>query len=163
MTKRGLAEHQYLEPAKKDMRGFFTRRAFGNKQPTETPGASLHTATEPAPDSGRPTDGEPVRTGANFVAAPCPAWHSAEDHAVALLQWMQDPGGRVGEVPASELMKAHAEMCAEHFWEPASWIPVAKALRRLIDDPKHHYASRNSRRVVVYRIPQRGIIIEAVE
>jgi hypothetical protein len=72
-------------------------------------------ASPQAPDSPRPTDGEPVRTSSNFIAAPCPAWHSAEDHALALLQWMQGPGGRIGEVPASELMKAHAEMCAEHF------------------------------------------------
>ena len=139
------------------MKGLFKRRdaALSHKKPVDALGAISHMAMEsqPPPDSRPPTNGEPVRTGSNFLAAPCPAWHSAEDHAVALLQWMQGPGGRVGEVPASELMKAHVEMCAEHFWEPMPWIQVAKAFRKLIDDPKHHYASRNSRRVVVYRIP----------
>ena len=139
------------------MKGFFKRR--GHKQPTEALDAIAYMATRspPAQESRQPIDGEPVRTGSNCIAAPCPAWHSADEHAVALLQWMQGPGGRAGEVPASELMKAHAEMCAEHFWELAPWIPVAKALRRLIDDPKHHYASRNSRRIVVYRIPPQVI------
>jgi hypothetical protein len=51
-------------------------------------------------------------------------------------------------------MDAHAEMCAELFWEQAPWILVAKAFRRLINDPRHHLASRKSRRVVVYYIPR---------
>ena len=36
------------------------------------------------------------------------------------------------------------------------WIPVAKAFRKLINDPRHHLCSRSSRRVVVYRIPRPG-------
>ena len=136
------------------MKGFFKRRE--RKQPMTVlniPQMSIRGT--PAQDHCQPTDSELVRTGSNFFAASCPAWHSVDDHAMALLQWMQGPGGREGEVPASELMKAHAEMCAEYFWEPKPWIPVAKAFRRLIDDPKHHYASRNSRRIVVYRIPRK--------
>lgn len=104
-------------------------------------------------DHFRPIDSQPVRTSSPSVPLSCPAWHTPEEHAVALLQWMQGPGGRVGEVPASELMKVHAELCSEYFWEPAPWIPVAKALRRLLNEPKHRYASRHSRRVVVYLIP----------
>ena len=121
----------------------------------------MATRRELAQDVRQPIDSELVRTGSNFFAASCPAWHSADDHAIALLQWMQGPGGRVGEIPASELMKAHSEMCAEYFWERMAWIPVAKAFRRLIDDTTHHYASRNSRRIVVYRIPQQIIEKEA--
>ena len=142
------------------MKGFFKRRGIpiDNKQPVETLGVvpRLEAKRPLAPDPCQPTNGEPVRTSSNLIAVVCPAWHSAADHAVALLQWMQGPGGRVGEVPASELIKAHAEMCAEHFWEPTPWIPVAKAFRKLIKDPNHRYASRNARRVVVYRIPQFG-------
>ena len=86
------------------MKGLFTRRdaALSHKKPVDALGAISHMAMEspPPPDSRPPTNGEPVRTGSNFLAAPCPAWHSAEDHAVALLQWMQGLGGRVGEVPA---------------------------------------------------------------
>lgn len=98
-------------------------------------------------------DAQPVRTGSNLIPVDSPSWHSAEEQAAALLDWMQGPGGRVGEVPARELMGLHIEMCAELFWQQTPWIPVAKAFRKLIDDPHHHYASRNSRRVVVYRIP----------
>ena len=137
------------------MRGFFKRRE--HKQPITPLEAMPQMATRiaPAQSDCQPTGSELVRTGSNFFAASCPAWHSADDHAIALLQWMQGPGGREGEVPASELMKAHAEMCAEYFWEPIPWIPVAKAFRRLIEDPKHRYASRNSRQIVVYLIPPR--------
>ena len=71
-----------------------------------------------------------------------------------MLQWMQGPGGRTGEVPARELMSAYVDMCVELFWEPLPWIPVAKAFRKLICDPRRRLASRNSRRIVVYRIPR---------
>ena len=88
---------------------------------------------------------------------PSPSWHSAEEHAYALLDWMQGPGGRAGEVPARELMQLHLEMCAELFWQQTPWIPVAKAFRKLINDPHHHFCSRDSRRMVVYRhTPSRG-------
>ena len=100
------------------------------------------------------TDVQPVRTGSTLVPVATPSWHSPEEQAAALLDWLQAPGGRVGEVPARELMSLHSEMCAELFWQHTPWIPVAKALRKLISDPRHHYASRNSRRVVVYRIPR---------
>src|SRR5688572_16105595 len=96
----------------------------------EAPIAVLNQATPSCriAEHGIPTDCQPVRTGSQSITASCPAWHSPEDHAVALLHWLQGPGGRVGEVPASEIMKAYAEMCAEYFWEPAPWIPVAKSL-----------------------------------
>ena len=108
----------------------------------------------PTSDPSKGTGGQSVRTDSGVVAVASPAWHSAEEHAVALLKWMQGPGGRVGEVPARELMDAHADMCAEQYWEPLPWIPVAKAFRKLIRDPDRRLASRNSRRIVVYRIPQ---------
>ena len=137
------------------MRGFFKRREHTQPTASTEAGPEIATRRAPAQRDRQPTDGELVRTGSNCFAASSPAWRSADDHAIALLRWMQGPGGREGEVPARELMRAHADMCTEYFWEPLPWIPVAKAFRRLIDDPKHRYASRNSRRIVVYLIPPR--------
>ena len=144
------------------MKRFFKRnRATAND---ETSTAALDPASHSWRKLGhiQPTDCQPVRTSSQSILAACPAWHPPADHAVALLRWMQGPGGRVGQVAASELMKAHADMCAEHFWELAPWIPVAKALRKLLNDPKHRYASHNSRRVVVYLIPP-SVASEGVE
>ena len=117
-------------------------------------GVSSATEHRPAPDQLERTGGQSVRTGSSVVAISSPAWHSPEEHAAALLQWMQGPGGRVGEVPARELMNAYVDMCVELFWEPLPWIPVAKAFRKLICDPRRRLASRNSRRIVVYLIPR---------
>lgn len=100
--------------------------------------------------------GQSVRTGSALVPIDTLSWHAAEEHAVALLDWLQGPGGRVGDVPAGELMRLHGEVCAELFWQQLGWIPVAKAFRKLINDPVKRYASCRSRRVVVYRIPRRG-------
>lgn len=97
---------------------------------------------------------EPVRTGSPPIAFASPEWRSPTEHAVQLLEWMQRPGGKIGQVPASELMAAHIEMCGELYWEPLPWIPVAKALRRLLNDTSRHYTSRNGRRVLVYLIPR---------
>jgi hypothetical protein len=116
-------------------------------------GLSSATEHQSAPDDREPTGGQPVRTGSNVIAIASAAWHTPEEHAIAMLQWMQGPGGRTGEVAARELMNAYVDMCVELFWEPLSWIPVAKAFRRLIGDPHRRLASRNSRRIVVYRIP----------
>ena len=98
-------------------------------------GVSSATEHRPTPEQLERTGGQPVRTGSSVVAISSPAWHSPEEHAAALLQWMQGPGGRVGEVPARELMNAYVDMCVELFWEPLPWIPVAKAFRKLICDP----------------------------
>lgn len=116
---------------------------------------SLTLATEhpPKPDQRDPIDSQSVRTGSTLVAIASAAWHSPDEHAKAMLQWMQGPGGRTGEVAARELMNAYVDMCVELFWEPLPWIPVAKAFRKLIGDPRRRLASRNSRRIVVYRIP----------
>ena len=146
------------------MRNIFRRGSFLKKQkpeptnererePVRTDAKSM---SEPAATihGQKRTDVQPVRTGSTLVPVATPSWHSPDEHAAALLDWLQAPGGRVGEVPARELMGLHIEMCAELFWQHTPWIPVAKALRKLINDPRHHYASRNSRRVVVYRIPR---------
>lgn len=118
---------------------------------TKPLGAALDFTKKPI---GSRCDTQPLQTDSNQFAAPSPTWHSASEHAAALLEWMQGPGGLVGEVPAHELMKAHAEMCLERYWEPMPWIPVAKALRELLNDKSRRYASRNSRRFVVYLIPE---------
>ena len=124
-------------------------------------GEPVRTSSQPAlaiPPGNPRTDVQPVRTGSQLEFRDSPSWHSPAEHAAALLSWMQRPGGRVGEVPARDLMQAHAEMCIELFWEQLPWIPIAKALRRLINDPRHHLASRNSRRIVVYYIPRPAIV-----
>jgi hypothetical protein len=135
---------------------------LGREEPRGAPAASVQTASPGATENLAHKEGclggvgsnvEPLRTDSNQFSLACPAWHSATEHAAALLEWMQGPGGRVGEVPARELMRAHAEMCAERFWEPVPWIPVAKAFRKLINDTARRYASQNSHRFVVYRIP----------
>jgi hypothetical protein len=118
---------------------------------TDAKAVTEHTATIHVQ---KRTDVQPVRTGSTLIPVATPSWHSPEEQAAALLDWLQAPGGRVGEVPARELMSLHIEMCAELFWQQTPWIPVAKAFRKLINDPRHHYASRNSRRVVVYRVPR---------
>ncbi len=134
---------------------FLRRRKPADKrecEPVRTDAKAVIEQTETI-DVPKRTEVQPVRTGSDLVPVSTPSWHSPEEQAAALLDWMQGPGGRVGEVPARELIRLHIEMCAELFWQPTPWIPVAKAFRKLINDPRHHYASRNSHRVVVYRIP----------
>ena len=140
---------------------------YGNFQKRQRPEPAHEVECEPvrtdAKDVTEPTatiriqkrtDVQPVRTGSILAPVATPSWHSPEEQAAALLDWLQAPGGRVGEVPSRELMSLHIEMCAEMFWQQTPWIPVAKAFRKLINDPRRRYASRNSRRIVVYRIPR---------
>ena len=146
---KGMLKRQGMGPSRGEPRG----SAPAASVRTASPGATENLAHKEGCLSGVGSDVEPLRTDSHQITLACPAWHSATEHTVALLAWMQGPGGRAGEVPARELMRAHAEMCAEKFWEPMPWIPVAKAFRKLINDTARRYASQNSHRFVVYRVP----------
>lgn len=50
------------------------------------------------------------------------------------------------------MAELHREMCLDFNWEPIGWIPVARALRALLQTRKT-YAYVERRRVCVYRIP----------
>ena len=146
---KGIWKRQGMRSGRGDPRGSVPAAPVRTASPSAT-GSLAHTK---GCLGGVGSDVEPLRSGSNQISLACPTWHSASEHAVALLEWMQGPGGRAGEVPARELMRAHAEMCAERFWEPVPWIPVAKAFRKLINDTARRYASKDSHRFVVYRIP----------
>lgn len=113
----------------------------------------------PAPsEADRP---EPVSSGAQrcgTVSAPVGAipWLDARppaDHARALLEWLQAPGGRTGSILATELEKMHRELCHDLGWEPLGWIAVGRELRRLLGAKKELARQQNGRRLAVYRIP----------
>ena len=74
------------------------------------------------------------------------------EHAVALLDWLQRPGGRTGTISAEDLEAIHVDMCNSLEWERVAWIAVGRELRRLIGVRKE-YARLGGRRICVYRIP----------
>lgn len=55
-------------------------------------------------------------------------------HAVRLLQWLREPGGRLGEILASELREIHVEMCLELGWRARPWNPIARELAKRLSD-----------------------------
>ncbi len=79
---------------------------------------------------------------------------TTKEHAVALLEWLQGPGGRTGTVLASELMEIHRELCAERNWEPKGWAGIGRELRRMLGHGKE-YIGRGNDRQRAYRIPPR--------
>ena len=74
------------------------------------------------------------------------------EHAAALLNWLQGPGGRTGSIFAHELETMHKDMCAAANWERVGWVAVARELRRLLNARKE-YGRCAGRRLCVYRIP----------
>lgn len=73
-------------------------------------------------------------------------------HAAALLDWLQGPGGRTGTLTVPILMEVHADMCAERSWEIIGWKAVGRELRKLLGHGKV-YAMVRGKRAVVYRVP----------
>ncbi len=73
---------------------------------------------------------EPVETDGHRFDTPCPIptrrWARPEEHAAAILAFLQGPGGRTGSIPVNELKQLHIEICAEHDIEPIGW-PAARA------------------------------------
>lgn len=74
------------------------------------------------------------------------------DHATALLEWLQGPGGRTGTILSTELEAVHADLCFELDWEFVGWTAVARELRRLLGARKE-YIWRDGKRLRAYRIP----------
>lgn len=88
--------------------------------------------------------------------------HPPKAHAAGLLRWLQQPGGRIGTIPADELQLMHGEMCLELEWEPIGWVAVARELRRALGARKE-YARIAGRRVRVYRIPRAMVSLKLVQ
>ena len=95
---------------------------------------------------------EPIRTGEVQFATHCPIstrrWVQPAEHAAAILEFLQGPGGRTGSIQFKELEKLHIEICAERDWEVIGWTAVGRELRTLLNDEKTY--DRGKR---VYRIP----------
>jgi hypothetical protein len=71
-------------------------------------------------DEQRATDRnriQPVRTGENRSPIqghiPTQRWVPAEEHATAILDFLQGPGGRTGTITFMEMKQIHAEVCLE--------------------------------------------------
>ena len=95
----------------------------------------------------------PVETDADQLAShwqmPTRRWAEPEEHAAALLEFSQGPGGRTGSIPWDELRLLHLEICGERDWEPIGWTAVGRELSDLLKEEKKTY-DRGKR---VYRIP----------
>ena len=62
----------------------------------------------------------------------------SHEHAQLLVEWLQGEGGRVGWIRWHELARCHAEMCLDLQLEPIGWIAVARALGRILPQPKKY-------------------------
>ena len=100
------------------------------------------------PTLGRPQDRVSVAEPISTIEARPPA-----DHAIALVAWLQGPGGRTGTISATELEQMHWELCHELGWEVVNWVAVGRELRRLLGAKKEYVRHEDGRRVRVYRIP----------
>ena len=83
---------------------------------------------------------------------PTRRWATPAEHAAAILDFLQGPGGRTGSLPVDELKKLHVEICAENDWEPIGWTAVGRELRKLLGAQKT-YEDIKGRPTRVYRIP----------
>ena len=119
------------------------------------------TSTGPCQSLAEPVDTdanrcEPVSTDAHQFATPCPfptrRWAEPAEHAAAILEFLQGPGGRTGSLPIDELKQLHLEICAERDWEPIGWTAIGRELRELLKADKT-YEPVNGKRTRVYRIP----------
>jgi hypothetical protein len=77
------------------------------------------------------------------------------EHAAAILDFLQGPGGHTGTIPFDEMEQIHLEVCLERDFEPIGWVAVGRELRKLIGDEKT-YERINGEQVRVYRIPPRA-------
>ena len=72
-------------------------------------------------------------------------FQSSHEHARLLIEWLRGKGGRVGWIRWHELARCHEEMCLELQLEPISWIAVARALGRILPQPKRYTGSPRER------------------
>lgn len=109
----------------------------------------------PAPKRRGPSGGD---SGAAPAAAiPLLRSLSADEHAQALLVWLQGDRGVTGEILARDLIEMHAEMCLDESIEIRPWNPVAVQFTRLIGDRKkycwHTETDGHKARLRVYSVP----------
>jgi len=77
----------------------------------------------------------------------------ASEHAAALLEFLQGPGGLIGEITAAEIEASYGDLMIDMQWHPRPWPTVAKALRAALGDAPKTYGYRNGQRVRIWRIP----------
>lgn len=83
-------------------------------------------------------------------------WATPAEHAMAILDLLQGPGGRTGTFTCTALKRVHTDICLEQGFEPIGWTAVGRELRKLIKDEKT-YDRINREQVRVYRIPPRTL------
>ncbi len=118
------------------------------------PAAACHPVAEPInTDVNRC---ELVVAEAHRVGTPCPyptrRWADPAEHAAAILEFLQGPGGRTGSIPVEELQRLHIEICIERDWDLIGWTAVGRELRELLKAEKT-YEPVEGKRTRVYRIP----------
>ncbi|MGE0054011.1 MAG: hypothetical protein AB7S74_07365 [Hyphomicrobium sp.] len=78
---------------------------------------------------------------------------SAQEHAEALLSFLQGPGGLVGELTATEIEASYSDLMIDLAWHPRPWPTIAKALRSALGNSRKTYGYRNGHRVRIWKIP----------
>ena len=119
----------------------------------ETPAVDV---AEPqiAPIARQPqTDAAPTPLRAPSRRAVVVPMRQAAEHAAALLEFLQGPGGLVGEITAAEIEASYGDLMIDMQWHPRPWPTVAKALRAALGDARKTYGYRNGQRVRIWRIP----------
>jgi hypothetical protein len=115
--------------------------------------------TSPSSEPPSQSPAEPTATDTELLvlASRVPTRRRATpaEHAAALLDVLQGPGGRTGTIPFDEMEQIHLEVCLEMDFEPIGWVGVGRELRKLIGDQKT-YERINGEQVRVYRIPPRA-------
>ena len=111
---------------------------------TRAPRAAASTPRLPAPTAPRRAPAPRAAVPSATVAAPPPKasprrrrWpQTPEQHARALLDWLQSPGGLTGEIRSDEVQRIHRDMCLALGWDVRPWNPVAEVLTRLTSGRK---------------------------
>lgn len=98
-----------------------------------------------------------VQTGANRLGILCPVptrrWAPPAEHAVAILEFLQGPGGRTGTFSVKEMKQVHGDVCDEWDIEQIGWTAVGRELRKLLGGDKTYAPDASGKSVRVYRIP----------
>ncbi len=94
----------------------------------------------------------PKRIGLAPLPFPTRRWADPAEHAAAILEFLQGPGGRTGSIPVEELQRLHIEICIERDWDLIGWTAVGRELRELLKAEKT-YEPVEGKRTRVYRIP----------
>jgi hypothetical protein len=132
--------------------GAFFKSIFGGGRASTSASALARCHPLPEPVETDHDRLEPVATDAlrldSHWQAPTRRWVPAAEHAAAVLEFLQGPGGRTGSHPVDELKQLHIEICAERDWEPLGWTAVGRELRALLKDDKTYDKGKR-----VYHIP----------